>query len=119
MAGNREFILETIADPDELVEGESGETLALRVYQQTNLTAKTAVVAYRRRARWVCQHRLVDLQAGPGAARGVRVWRRFTIDRKLIPLLLQLPSHQPWIDYDAEGDVCISVLRSLSRRRTA
>jgi len=28
-----------------------------------------------------------------------------TIDRKLIPLLLQLPSHQPWIDYDAEGDV--------------
>ena len=28
-----------------------------------------------------------------------------TIDRKLIPLLLQLPSHQLWIDYDAEGDV--------------
>jgi uncharacterized protein YuzE len=28
-----------------------------------------------------------------------------TIDRKLIPLLLQLPSHQLWTDYDAEGDV--------------
>jgi uncharacterized protein YuzE len=28
-----------------------------------------------------------------------------TIDRKLIPLLLQLPSHQLWADYDAEGDV--------------
>jgi uncharacterized protein YuzE len=28
-----------------------------------------------------------------------------TIDRKLIPLLLQLPSHQLWIDYDADGDV--------------
>jgi uncharacterized protein YuzE len=28
-----------------------------------------------------------------------------TIDRKLIPLLLQLPSHQLWSDYDAEGDV--------------
>jgi uncharacterized protein YuzE len=28
-----------------------------------------------------------------------------TIDRKLIPLLLQLPSNQLWIDYDAEGDV--------------
>ena len=27
-----------------------------------------------------------------------------TIDRKLIPLLLQLPSHQLWADYDAEGD---------------
>lgn len=28
-----------------------------------------------------------------------------TNDRKLIPLLLQLPSHQLWIDYDAQGDV--------------
>jgi uncharacterized protein YuzE len=28
-----------------------------------------------------------------------------TIDRKLIPLLLQLPSQQLWSDYDAEGDV--------------
>lgn len=28
-----------------------------------------------------------------------------TIDPKLIPLLLQLPSHQLWMDYDAEGDV--------------
>jgi hypothetical protein len=32
MAGNRELVLETIADPDELVAGEAGETLALRVY---------------------------------------------------------------------------------------
>ena len=28
-----------------------------------------------------------------------------TIDQRLIPLLLQLPSHQVWVDYDAEGDV--------------
>lgn len=28
-----------------------------------------------------------------------------TIDRKLIPLLLQLPSRQVWVDYDEEGDV--------------
>jgi uncharacterized protein YuzE len=28
-----------------------------------------------------------------------------TIDQKLIPLLLQLPSHHVWIDYDEEADV--------------
>jgi hypothetical protein len=46
MAGNRTLVLETIADPDELVSGETGEALALRAYPQTNLTAKTAVVVY-------------------------------------------------------------------------
>jgi uncharacterized protein YuzE len=28
-----------------------------------------------------------------------------TIDKRLIPWLLQLPSPQVWMDYDAEGDV--------------
>jgi len=28
-----------------------------------------------------------------------------TIDKRLISLLLQLPSRQLWVDYDAEGDV--------------
>ena len=28
-----------------------------------------------------------------------------TIDKRLIPWLLQLPSPQVWIDYDPEGDV--------------
>ena len=28
-----------------------------------------------------------------------------TIDKRLIPFLLQLPSRQVWMDYDAEGDV--------------
>ena len=27
------------------------------------------------------------------------------IDKRLIPLLLRLPSRQVWTDYDAEGDV--------------
>jgi hypothetical protein len=40
MAGNRLLVLETIADPDELVAGESGEILALRAYPQTNLTSR-------------------------------------------------------------------------------
>ena len=28
-----------------------------------------------------------------------------TIDKRLIPFLLQLPERQVWTDYDAEGDV--------------
>src|SRR5687768_4961360 len=52
-----------------------------------------------------CHHHLVDLQAGPGASKRSACVAAITIDRKLIPLLLQLPSQQPWIDYDAEGDV--------------
>ena len=28
-----------------------------------------------------------------------------SINQNLIPLLLQLPSHHIWIDYDEEGDV--------------
>ena len=28
-----------------------------------------------------------------------------SIDQKLIPLLLQLPSHHVWVDYDKDGDV--------------
>jgi len=28
-----------------------------------------------------------------------------TIDRRLIPLLLQLPSRHLWVDFDEEGDV--------------
>jgi uncharacterized protein YuzE len=28
-----------------------------------------------------------------------------TIDKRLIPWLLQLPSPQVWMDYDSEGDV--------------
>jgi hypothetical protein len=47
MAGNRSLILETVADPDALLLGKTGETLALRAYAQTSLTAKAAVVIYR------------------------------------------------------------------------
>ena len=28
-----------------------------------------------------------------------------SIDKRLIPFLLQLPGRQMWMDYDAEGDV--------------
>jgi hypothetical protein len=47
MAGNMDKVLETLADPAELIEGKSSEILALREYPQTNITRKTAVVVYR------------------------------------------------------------------------
>jgi hypothetical protein len=47
MAGNIDKTLETIAEPDMIVEGRQGESLALRNYETTNITRKTAVVVYR------------------------------------------------------------------------
>jgi hypothetical protein len=76
MAGNRALVLETIADPDELVEGEAGETLALRAYQQTNLTAKTAVVAYRDEPDGFVITAWLTSRPDRVQARGVQVWRR-------------------------------------------
>jgi hypothetical protein len=76
MAGNRKLVLETMADPDELVEGEAGETLALRVYVQTNLTAKTAGVAYRDEPDGFVTTAWLTSRADRVQARGVSVWRR-------------------------------------------
>lgn len=47
MAGNMDKVLETIAEPERILEGERGEMLALRPYAATNITRKTAVVVYR------------------------------------------------------------------------
>lgn len=47
MAGNIDKVLETIAEPVELITGKNGEVLALREYLQTNITRKTVVVIYR------------------------------------------------------------------------
>ncbi len=43
----RERVLETIADPDYVQEGDDGELLAVRLYEHTPLTRKHLVVAYR------------------------------------------------------------------------
>ncbi len=47
MSGNLDKVLETLAEPDRIVAGEHGESLALRAYERTNITRKTAVVVYR------------------------------------------------------------------------
>ncbi|NJR61450.1 MAG: hypothetical protein HC769_23020 [Cyanobacteria bacterium CRU_2_1] len=40
-------MLETIAKPDQIQAGDTGELLAIRFYSQTPLTSKFMVVAYR------------------------------------------------------------------------
>lgn len=47
MAGNLEKVMETVAEPSQVFQGTLGECLALRLYDNTNITRKTAVVVYR------------------------------------------------------------------------
>ena len=47
MIGQRPRILETVADPDLIQRGDAGELLAVRFYEQTPVTRKYLVVAYR------------------------------------------------------------------------
>ena len=76
MAGNRSLVLETIADPDELLVGEAGETLALRAYAQTSLTAKTAVVIYRDEPDGFIITAWLTSRADRVQAKGVQTWTR-------------------------------------------
>lgn len=43
----RQEVLEAVADPDLIQEGDSGELLAIRSYESTPLTSKHLVVPYR------------------------------------------------------------------------
>ena len=85
MAGNRALVLETIADPDELVAGEVGETLALWAYPQTNLTAKTAVVVYRDEPDGFIITAWLTSRADRVRAKGVQVWTRSPSISDLFP----------------------------------
>jgi hypothetical protein len=47
MSGNLDKVLETVSEPLRVLEGVHGESLALRDYESTNISPKTAVVIYR------------------------------------------------------------------------
>ncbi|MDT4896397.1 MAG: hypothetical protein QOH25_1474 [Acidobacteriota bacterium] len=47
MSDQRERVLETVQEPDMIQQGDFGELLAIRHYQQTPLTSKFMVVVYR------------------------------------------------------------------------
>lgn len=47
MRTQRQRIMETVAEPDMIQEGDFGELLAVRLYSSTPLTRKYLIVAYR------------------------------------------------------------------------
>ena len=51
MAGHLDLVVETLADPDAVVNGVQGELLALKRYDQTAIGPKHVVVAYREQER--------------------------------------------------------------------
>ena len=47
MAGLHDWVLETVADPDAIIEGWAGSLIATRYYPKTPITEKHLVVVYR------------------------------------------------------------------------
>lgn len=47
MAEQRERVLETVVEPDAILEGDEGTLIAVRLYTETPLTQKFLVVPYR------------------------------------------------------------------------
>ncbi|GAB5046006.1 hypothetical protein [Thermodesulfovibrio sp. TK110] len=47
MAGNLDLILETIENPDFIVQGNKGELIAIRYYEKTSISEKHLVVVYK------------------------------------------------------------------------
>lgn len=47
MKEQKERVLETVSEPDQIQEGDEGALLALRLYRETPLTTKFLVVVYR------------------------------------------------------------------------
>ncbi|MFQ5596280.1 MAG: hypothetical protein ACE5HA_19225 [Anaerolineae bacterium] len=47
MAGLHDWVLETVADPDDIIQGWAGSLIATRRYPETPITEKHLVVVYR------------------------------------------------------------------------
>lgn len=73
----------------------------MRAYPHTNLTTKTAVVVYRDEPNGFIITAWLTSRAGQRRPSVEPV----TIDNRPILLLLQLPTRQVWVGYNAEGDV--------------
>lgn len=75
MDTQRERILETLADPDMIQQGDFGELLAVRFYPKTPLTRKFLVVAYREIGTEDGFILTAYLTSRPSARR-VTIWKR-------------------------------------------
>ncbi|NIV94668.1 hypothetical protein GWN42_18225 [candidate division KSB1 bacterium] len=47
LSGERIRLLETVSDPDLILEGDAGTLLGIRFYQQTNITSKHLITVYK------------------------------------------------------------------------
>jgi hypothetical protein len=74
MAGNLDKVLETLAEPSRIIEGTEGESLALRDYESTNITRKTAVVVYRDQPDGFVITAFFTSKPGKVEQRGKRLW---------------------------------------------
>jgi hypothetical protein len=75
MDSQREQVLETLAEPDMIQQGDFGELLAVRFYPETPLTEKFLVVAYREISRDNGFILTAYLTRRPSARRIV-IWKR-------------------------------------------
>ena len=75
VAPMRQEILETIAEPDVIQEGDSGELIAIRMYERTPMTSKFLIVPYREVSKEDGFVLTAYLTSGPSSSRSV-VWKR-------------------------------------------
>jgi len=75
VAPMRQEILETIAEPDVIQEGDSGELIAIRMYERTPMTSKFLIVPYREVSKEDGFVLTAYLTSRPSSSRSV-VWKR-------------------------------------------
>lgn len=76
MAGNLDKVIETIAEPERIIQGESGEALALRLYEATNITRKTCVAIYRDEADGFLITAFFTSHPGTIERKGPVIWQK-------------------------------------------
>jgi hypothetical protein len=76
MSGNWDKVLETLADPSQVIEGGQGESLALRTYEKTNITQKTCVVVYRDEVDGFLITAFMTSKPEKVEKKGERIWSR-------------------------------------------
>jgi len=76
MAGNLDLVVETLSEPTRVVTGEHGELLALRDYEKTNISQKTAVVVYRDEPDGFLITAFLTSRPGKIEQKGARIWPR-------------------------------------------
>ena len=104
MAGCLDLVLETLDDPDLIIQGWTDEKIALKNYGKTIISQKSAIVAYEELAEdgFVIT---AFLTSSPEKIIIHRDYMAKTEILKSLPYLLTAPSDQIWTNYDQEADV--------------